>query len=78
MYHILVLYFLNQAEPAPYIDGVRINSPHYLVKIKNIPVWQFNKYCIMYEYTALTMKLHFEIHLVFAFLITLTIFHHSV
>lgn len=31
---ILTLYiFVPIAEPEPYIDGVRINSPHYLCKI---------------------------------------------
>lgn len=24
----------SEAEPPPYIDGIRINSPHYLTKIK--------------------------------------------
>ena len=47
-------------DPAPYIDGVRINSPHYLCKI-NIPEGGSTKYVLVISQYEKTTTIYYTI-----------------
>lgn len=55
-------------EPPPYIDGIRINSPHYLVKIRLDPTTekmylsnQISIYWIFHKIFSLFFQIHIGI-----------------